>query len=159
MPMNDSNPVSPRRCSASLALLLAALGSSGYVACTGDDDSNTPGKGGASGTAGKGGTAGAGTAGSGAMAGAGTAGSGAMAVPECYSTAECPGGHECSAGICIGYLYCDDSSACRSNQDCLDSVCRVPCTQNAECEDEGLVCGNSQGDTRHCKPAANPPRP
>lgn len=74
--------------------------------------------------------------------------------PECYSNSDCPGGHECSKGVCVGYVGC--GSGCRTNETCLDGVCRLQCSSNADCEDEGLICGS---DTAHCKPGQNPTRP
>lgn len=78
--------------------------------------------------------------------------------PECYSNAECTNGHECSGGICVGYYHCDTDEQCRNNQDCLDGACRIPCTADVECEDDGLICANGQGESQHCAPAPNPTR-
>jgi len=78
--------------------------------------------------------------------------------PECYSNAECTGGHECSGGICVGYYHCASDTDCRNNEDCLDSACRIPCKVDDECEDQGLICGNGQGESQHCMPAPNPKR-
>jgi len=78
--------------------------------------------------------------------------------PECYSNAECTGGHECSGGICISYYHCSSDEQCRNNQDCLDSACRIPCMVDAECEDDGLICANGQGESQHCGPKPNPTR-
>ena len=76
--------------------------------------------------------------------------------PECYSNADCTGSHECSRGVCVNVAFCSADVPCRNNQDCLDGACRIKCTQNSECTDDGLICGNAVGDTQHCKPAPNP---
>jgi hypothetical protein len=76
--------------------------------------------------------------------------------PECYSNADCPGGHECSKGVCVGYVGCLSDSNCRTNENCLDSVCRLRCSAGDDCDGEGLICGS---DTQHCKPGQNPTRP
>ena len=76
--------------------------------------------------------------------------------PECYANSDCPGGHECSKGVCIGYVGCSSSSSCRTNEACLDGVCRLNCTSSSDCDGEGLICGT---DTQHCKPGQNPSRP
>lgn len=73
--------------------------------------------------------------------------------PECYASSDCSAGHECSKGVCIGYVGC--GNGCRNNEDCLDGVCRLKCYGASDCEDEGLVCGT---DTAHCKPGPNPTR-
>jgi hypothetical protein len=78
--------------------------------------------------------------------------------PECFDNSGCQGGHECSGGICVGYYGCASDDDCRNNEDCYDHACRIPCKFDDECEDQGLVCGNAQGDTQHCKPAPNPKR-
>ena len=74
--------------------------------------------------------------------------------PECYTNTDCPGGRECSGGICVGYTSC--GNGCRNNEDCLDNVCRLQCTKIEDCEDQGLTCGTI--DTKHCKPKQNPSR-
>jgi hypothetical protein len=74
--------------------------------------------------------------------------------PECYSNSDCSGGHECSKGVCVGFIGC--GSGCRTNETCLDGVCRLQCSNNDDCETEGLICGS---DTAHCKPGQNPSRP
>jgi hypothetical protein len=74
-------------------------------------------------------------------------------APECYGNQECTAGHECSAGICVPFNGC--GNGCRNNEDCLDNVCRLKCTQASDCEDQGLLCGT---DTKHCKPKPNPTR-
>jgi len=82
----------------------------------------------------------------------------AKSGPECYSNSDCQGGHECSGGICVGYYPCSSDDGCRNNEDCLDGACRIPCKVDDECEDQGLICGNGQGESQHCKPAPNPTR-
>jgi len=78
--------------------------------------------------------------------------------PECYSNSDCSGGHECSMGVCVGYVggCVATPSRCRNNENCLDDVCRLTCDNTSECSDQGLVCGS---DTQHCKPGQNPTRP